>query len=133
VFVGLFCIDSITFSRSSPACSSCSLFSTSLRNWCNNQRIHTKLRVVNFYLGEPWINHIENTIDCYTCFCYVCSDNTFSFALRSWLKNTTLQLTRKSTIDRQNYELRDVSSKTFQPLIKNLAGRVDFFLTCQEK
>lgn len=129
IFVGLFCENSIALAGTGPASPPRSLFGAGLRNGSHNQGVHAKFGVEYLNLGKTRIDHIVNPVDSQTGLGYIGGNNTFSFSRRGRLEYSALHFAGKSTVNRKNYQLRYIASKSFQPLVEDLAGSIDLFLS----
>lgn len=74
----------------------------------NDQRRHTRPRIVRVLLDEAGVNHEDNAIDCNRGFCDVGGQYNLAGALWCWLKDLGLHVAREVRVDRTNDQLGDL-------------------------
>lgn len=59
----LLCVEAESFARASTSCAPRSLLSSCLTDGADQQRLNTCTGVIHLLLAEPWVDHIDNTVN----------------------------------------------------------------------
>ena len=95
--------------------------------------IHTELGIVMVLLSESRIDNVVDSRDGDTRLGDVGSDNDLPRSFRRRLEHLRLNARDLSSVNRVDTELRDLRTESLHSLEEDLARRVDFLLTCEEK
>lgn len=136
LFKRSFSVESETFTRFCPTSPTSSLFSTGFADGRNQQTFDSHSRIEDFLFRESRVNHIDNTIDCNTCFCDICCHDYFTtfytFLVGTWrgLENPLLLVRRQGRVQRYHSHRANFVSKLFDAFLYFGAGEFNFFFSC---